>query len=161
MPSWISIWPRLFGLLDSAIHWIKLYPVDNAIRFAITYPLDITIYPLDSVISPLYNRTLNFNQMLEITVLDVYNEYVWEDITDLAQKDVLPIFFASYMIGQMEISYIRSIAERERGRDFTLEEFHYELLWQGELPLGYLEEHIYIFISHAKRTPQKTPTIEG
>ena len=25
---------------DSAIHWINLYPVDNAIRFAITYPLD-------------------------------------------------------------------------------------------------------------------------
>ena len=26
--------------LDSAIHFIKLYPVDNATRFAITYPLD-------------------------------------------------------------------------------------------------------------------------
>ena len=26
--------------LDNDIHWIKLYPVDNAIRFAITYPLD-------------------------------------------------------------------------------------------------------------------------
>ena len=34
--------------LDSAIYWIKLYPVDNAIHFAITYPRD-------SVIRPLYN----------------------------------------------------------------------------------------------------------
>ena len=25
---------------DNAIHWINLYPVDNALRFAITYPLD-------------------------------------------------------------------------------------------------------------------------
>ena len=25
---------------DNAIHWINLYLVDNAIRFAITYPLD-------------------------------------------------------------------------------------------------------------------------
>ena len=25
---------------DNSIHWINLYPVDNAIRFAITYPLD-------------------------------------------------------------------------------------------------------------------------
>ena len=25
---------------DSAIHWINLYPVDNAIRFAIAYLLD-------------------------------------------------------------------------------------------------------------------------
>ena len=26
--------------LNNAIHWIKLYPVDNAIRFAITNPPD-------------------------------------------------------------------------------------------------------------------------
>ena len=32
---------------------------------------------------------LNFNQTPEITVLDMYNEYVWEDNTDLAKKDVL------------------------------------------------------------------------
>ena len=36
--------------LDCAIHWIKLYPVDNALRFSIAYPLD-------SVILPLYNWT--------------------------------------------------------------------------------------------------------
>ena len=32
---------------------------------------------------------LNFNQTPEITVLDMYNKYVWEDNTDLAKKDVL------------------------------------------------------------------------
>ena len=37
--------------LDSAIHRIKLYPVDNAVHFAITYPWD-------SVIRPLYNWAL-------------------------------------------------------------------------------------------------------
>ena len=26
--------------LDSTIHWIKLYPMDNPMRFAITYLLD-------------------------------------------------------------------------------------------------------------------------
>ena len=26
--------------VDSAIHWINLYPMDNAINFYITYPLD-------------------------------------------------------------------------------------------------------------------------
>jgi len=26
--------------MDSAIHWINLYPVDNAIGFPNTYPLD-------------------------------------------------------------------------------------------------------------------------
>ena len=28
---------------DSAIHWINLYPVDNAICFAITYLLDLSL----------------------------------------------------------------------------------------------------------------------
>ena len=37
--------------LDNAIHWIKLYPVDNAIRFAIR----IAIYLLDSVIRISYH----------------------------------------------------------------------------------------------------------
>ena len=32
--------PPLFKPLDSAIHQIKIYPVDNAIGFPNTYPLD-------------------------------------------------------------------------------------------------------------------------
>ena len=104
---------------------------------------------------------LNFNQTPEITVLDMYNEYVWEDNTDLAKKDVLrsqsvPGYVTSYMIGQMEISRVRGIAERELGRNFNLEEFHYELLRQGEFPLRYLEEHIRDYV-----TCKKDPTIEG
>ena len=30
----------VFRRLDEAIHWINLYPLDNAVRIAITYPLD-------------------------------------------------------------------------------------------------------------------------
>ena len=37
---------------DNAIHRINLDPVDDAIRFAITYPLD-GVYPSDSFIRPL------------------------------------------------------------------------------------------------------------
>ena len=51
---------------------------------------------------------------------------------------------------------IRSIAERELGRHFTSEEFLYELLRQGKLPQGYLEEHIRDYIAC-----KKDPTIEG
>ena len=81
---------------------------------------------------------------------------VWEDITDLAQKDVLSGFVTSDTTGQMEISCIRSIAERELGRHFTSEKFLYELLRQGKLPLGYLEEHIRDYIAC-----KKDSTIEG
>ena len=102
----------------------------------------------------LVDMDLNFNQTPEITVLDMYNEYVWKDNTDRAKKDVLRSqsalgIVSSYMIGQMEISRVRSIAGRELGRDFTLEEFPYELLRQGKFP-----KNIYMFISLAKSAPQ-------
>ena len=46
--------------VDSAIHWINLYLVDNAIGFPITYPLD-SDYPMDSAIQRLDNRGLVFS----------------------------------------------------------------------------------------------------
>ena len=39
-------------MLDNTIHWINLYPVDNVLLS------HIAIYPLDSVIHPLYNWAL-------------------------------------------------------------------------------------------------------
>ena len=48
-------------MLDSAIHWIKIYPVDNAIGFPNTYPLDSDLYAVDSAI-----QRLNRRQVLEI-----------------------------------------------------------------------------------------------
>ena len=48
--------------LDSAIHWINLYPVDSAISFPDTYPLDSN-FPVDSAIQRLNNR----GQMTYIT----------------------------------------------------------------------------------------------
>ena len=38
--------------VDSAIHWINVYPLDNAIDFPNSYLLDID-YPLDSAIQPI------------------------------------------------------------------------------------------------------------
>ena len=35
--STLTVLAPVVQRLDNAIHWIKLYPVDNAIRFAITY----------------------------------------------------------------------------------------------------------------------------
>ena len=59
---------------------------------------------------------------------------VWEVITDLAQKDVLSGFVTSYMTGQMEISCIRSIAERELGRHFTWRSFITNCFDRGSCP---------------------------
>ena len=43
--------------LDSAIHRIKIYPLDRTIGFPSTYPLD-SDFPLDSAIQRLNNRGL-------------------------------------------------------------------------------------------------------
>ena len=56
----------------------------------------------------------------------------------------------------MEISRVRSIAERELALHFNLEEFPYGLLRQGEFLLRYLQEHIRDYI-----TCKKDTTIEG
>ena len=42
--------------VDSAIHWINHYPVDNAISCRNTYPMDSNIYLVDSSIQLLNNR---------------------------------------------------------------------------------------------------------
>ena len=102
---------------------------------------------------------LNFVATPKSSALDMYRRFLWEDKTDLAQKDILrsqsvPGLVTSYMIGQMEISRVRDIAERELGLQFVLEEFHYEVLRQGEFPLPYLEEHIRAYIA-CKKDPTR------
>lgn len=134
---------------------------DNQDKEILLQKYGMIYYQLLAALRAIVDIDLNFNKLPEVTVLAMYREYVWEDNTDLALKDVLrsqsaPGFVTSYMIGQIEFSRVRSIAERELGQDFTLEEFHYELLRQGEFPLGYLEEHIQSYI-----TCKKDPTREG
>lgn len=102
---------------------------------------------------------LNYYDKTTSDALYLYKLYAWEDNTDLAQKDILrsqalPGFVASYVFGQMEISRVRGMAERGLGRDFNLKDFHYEVLRQGEYPLGYLEEHIRAYIA-CKKNPDR------
>ena len=104
---------------------------------------------------------LNFDKMTVSQARDMYRRYLWEHQTDLVNNDILrsqsaPGFVTSYMIGQMEFSRVRDIAERELGTDFDLKEFHFEVLRQGEFPLPYLEEHILAYIAC-----KKDPTVEG
>ena len=95
---------------------------------------------------------LNFNQTPEITVLDMYNEYVWKDNTDLVKKDVLRSqsalgFVTSYMIGQMEISRVSSIAGRVRVEISLWRSFLTSCFDGRSSPWG-ISNNTYIFISH-------------
>ena len=72
---------------------------------------------------------------------------VWEDITDLAQKDVLSGFVTSDTTGQMALP-------RGNWGDISLQRsFFTSCFDRGSYPWG-ISKNTYVIISHAKRTPQ-------
>ena len=97
---------------------------------------------------------LNFYGKTREDALQMYDEFVWEKghfaQTDITRIQSAPGIVTSYMIGQMKISDLRAQAEQELGSAFSLKDFHYQILRQGELPLPYLEEHIQAYISCRK-----------
>jgi uncharacterized protein (DUF885 family) len=61
----------------------------------------------------------------------------------------------AYKIGQLEISSIRSKAEKALGEKFDIRAFHDELLKNGALPLDILEERMDDWIT--RQTQRQTP----
>ena len=103
---------------------------------------------------------LNYRGLKREQARRMYTQYLWEDNTDFAKKDIvrffsLPGFATSYMIGEMEITRLRDLAKRELGQDFLLKDFHFEIMRQGEYPLPYLEEHIRAYIA-CKKDPSRS-----
>ena len=109
---------------------------------------------------PIVDIEFHFEGTDMATMQNLYWQYVWEGPnTHQVTKDIsrilsIPGFVTSYMIGQMEISRVKDMAERELGPEFSLKDFHYEILREGEFPLEYLEEHIKEYIA-CKKNPNK------
>lgn len=115
-------------------------------------------YQILHALRPIADIDLNYYGKEVSEIRDMYREYVWEDNNHLVNKDIvrlqsIPGFVTSYMIGEMKISEMKALAERELGDDFSLKDFHYEILREGEFPLDYLEEHIKDYIA-CKKNPQ-------
>ncbi|XP_078384992.1 uncharacterized protein LOC144667449 [Oculina patagonica] len=162
---WMSV-PNLFAAFTEG--WAtyveyKLLPEDTKLysntldKGLLLQKYGMIYYQLLAAVRAIVDIDLNFDaNKPKSQALSMYRQYLWpDDNTDLANKDILrsqslPGYVTSYMIGEMEISRVRDIAERELGQDFVLEEFHYEVLRQGEFPLGYLEEHIRAYIACKK-----------
>ena len=73
----------------------------------------------------------------------------------MAQLDVkryqsIAGYSVSYLLGEMEILRVRAMVEKELGPDFSLKEFHYQLLRFGEYPLDYMEKYFRYYISCKK-----------
>lgn len=101
---------------------------------------------------------LNYYGTPTSTVRKMYRQYLWEDNSHQVKKDIirlqsLPGFATSYMIGQIKISEMKALAKKELGEDFSLKDFHYEVLREGEFPLDNLEEHMKYYIA-CKKNPQ-------
>ena len=76
----------------------------------------------------------------------IYNKYAWGSST-VAFKDITrfqssPGVVTTYMIGQMTFVKARKLMEESLGPNFSLPEFHYQVLRQGEIPLEYLLKYI-------------------
>lgn len=100
------------------------------------------------------DTNVNYFKMTRERAKQLYDDYAW-DRGDLASKDITryqsaPATVTSYMIGRETFVQLRKQAERELGSDFSIKEFHYQLLRQGEIPLTYMKMHIARFIECKK-----------
>ena len=79
-----------------------------------------------------------------------FEEYTW-DTTDFAAKEVTryqsdPGQATGYMLGRLALVNMRKKVEEALLDDFSLPEFHYQLLSQGSAPLSYLQSYIDKYI---------------
>lgn len=102
---------------------------------------------------------LHYKGMTRSQALRLHSEKAWDD-TDVAEKEVTRYQSVvgqatGYMIGQLYIKKARESAKRELGSEFNLKDFHYQVLSQGALPLGYLSDHIRRYIV-CKKNPEQS-----
>lgn len=122
--------------------------------------LTIRVLQILHALRPIAEIDLHYYGKPVSDILEMYRKYTWEDNNHQVNKDIhrmqsTPGFVTSYMVGQMEISRVRSMAEKELGDNFSLKDFHYEILREGEFPLDYLAEHIELYITCKKDNTQK------
>ncbi|XP_001640303.2 uncharacterized protein LOC5520476 [Nematostella vectensis] len=84
------------------------------------------------------------------TAIRLFDEYAW-DSSDLASKEVTRYQSmmgqgVSYMIGQNAFKNARKYAEDKLGSRFSIREFHYQVLHQGELTFDYLEKYVQHYV---------------
>lgn len=151
--------------LSPNYHFIATFPVslNNCLLFRVgvnnnSLPVFFYLLQILYALRTIADIDLNYYGTPTSTVRKMYKQYLWEDNSHQVNKDILrlqslPAFSTSYMIGQTKISEMKALAKKELGKDFSLKDFHYEVLREGEFPLDCLEEHIKYYIA-CKKNPQ-------
>ncbi|KAL9959511.1 hypothetical protein ACROYT_G032838 [Oculina patagonica] len=160
--SWISLANYLPSFTEGWATYVE-YPLMAMDTDAYVNTLDKHIllqkygmlkYQILAALRSVLDTGVNYFGMTRKQAKNLYEEYAW-DSGDLATKDITryqssPATVTSYMIGQETFIKLRQLAERELGAKFSMKEFHYQILRQGEIPLQYMEKHILRYIKCKK-----------
>lgn len=103
---------------------------------------------------------LHFTGMKRDEAIQLFVNKAWDD-SDFTRKEVTryqnwPGQSTAYMVGRLGILKARDHATKNLGKNFTLKDFHYQVLSQGSSPLAFLQEHIEKYVDCAKQ-----PSTEG
>ncbi|KAL9959270.1 hypothetical protein ACROYT_G032580 [Oculina patagonica] len=103
-------------------------------------------YQILAALRTLLDVNINYYNMSRMEAELIYNKYAWGS-SARASKDITrfqssPGAVTSYMIGQMTFVQARRLMLESLGPKFSLPEFHYQVLRQGEIPLEYLLRYI-------------------
>ena len=103
-----------------------------------------------TVLRAIIDVGLHSGGMTRDEALELFDKYAWET-SDLASKEVTryqssPGQATSYIVGQLAIMKARKRSEKCLGVHFSLPEFHYQVLHQGEIPLEYLQQNINNYV---------------
>lgn len=89
---------------------------------------------------------LHSRNMTREEAIDLFRRYMW-DYSDVVPNEVsryqaYPGQATAYMTGQLAIWRMRNETSKKLGAKFKIQDFHYQVLSQGEVPISYLQTHI-------------------
>lgn len=61
---------------------------------------------------------------------------------EVSRYEAYPGQATAYMTGQLAIWRMRNETSKKLGANFKIQDFHYQVLSQGEVPISYLQTHI-------------------
>lgn len=131
------------------LYWAALLPIFYSPPF-FTLPLidrfSNSCLQILAALRTFLDVSINYYSMSRMEAELIYHKYAWGSST-VAFKDITrfqssPGVVTSYMIGQMTFVKARKLMEESLGPRFSLPEFHYQVLRQGEIPLEYLLKYI-------------------
>lgn len=98
---------------------------------------------------------LHYRGLNRTEALAMFEKYAW-DTSDFAVKEVTRYQSVqgqatAYMLGRLALMQLRNKTKEALGKDFNLQDFHYQVLSQGSAPLPFLQSYIDRYIKCAKK----------